>query len=403
MNISPALRIKINLVAFVVLGLGLSYAMATQVLSVLQDRYTVNAIFPDAGGVFTNQEVTYRGVTVGQVGELSVVDEGVEIELLIDQGTDIPAEDVEARVMFKSAVGEQFVDLLPATDEPPYLEHGDRIPLDQTSIPVSTQELLTTLEAVLRGVPPEDLKGAIDALGIGLTGTGPDIATIIESTADLAELFATRAPEFEGILRQGTRVGDAFIGSRADFITAIKELVDVSDSLARSTGNLERLMRNTNLTSEEAVRLLREDEEAVEAFLITFGEFNDIQATHGDDISRILQHLPSALNRINRTFEPSTGLVRFGLIHDQNNTACSYGSQRRPPHDRSPRLPPKNLECGGDTQRRSTDQRQISATPDDADDATGLLPGLAGDAGTDPALPQSMSSWSWTLFYLNGV
>src|SRR5688572_16723332 len=114
-------RIRINVVAFVVIGLALAYGMATQVLAILQDRYKVYAFFPDAGGVFTNQEVTYRGVTVGQVGEMSVVDDGVKIELLIEDGYDIPAEGTEARVMFKSAVGEQFVDILPAGDHEPYL------------------------------------------------------------------------------------------------------------------------------------------------------------------------------------------------------------------------------------------------------------------------------------------
>lgn len=402
MNISPKMRVRINLVAFFVFGLGLSYAMATQVLSVLQDRYTVTAVFPDAGGVFTNQEVTYRGVTVGQVGELSVVEEGVEIDLLINEATLIPAEDVEARVMFKSAVGEQFVDLLPNADEGPYLEHGDRIPLEQTSIPVSTQDLLTTLEAVLRGVPPEDLKGAVDALGIGLTGTGPDIATIIESTADLAELFAARAPEFEGILRQGTEVGDAFIGSQEDFITAIRELVTVSDSLATSTGNLERLLRNTNLTSEEAVRLLREDQEAVDDFLISFGIVNDIQAEHADDLSRLLQHLPSALSGVNKTFEPGTGLVRFGLVQDNNNPACSYGSSRRPPHERSERRPAKDLRCGLTDEQAADEQRSGTAERPTSDPA-GFLPGLDQEAGAAGGLPQSMSGWSWTLFYLHGV
>jgi phospholipid/cholesterol/gamma-HCH transport system substrate-binding protein len=57
-------RIKINLIFFLVGSLGLSYLMANQVLTILQERYSVYAIFPDAGGVFTNQEVTYRGITV---------------------------------------------------------------------------------------------------------------------------------------------------------------------------------------------------------------------------------------------------------------------------------------------------------------------------------------------------
>lgn len=400
--ISPKMRIRVNLIAFLVISLGLSYAMATQVLAVLQDRYSVMAIFEDAGGVFTNQEVTYRGVTVGQVGELNVVEEGVEIELLIKKEIEIPAEGVEARVMFKSAVGEQFVDLLPATDEGPLLEHGDTIPLAQTSIPVSTQELLTVLEAVLRGVPPEDLKGAIDALGIGLTGTGPDIATIIESTADLAEVFAERAPEFEGILRSGTKVGDAFLDSRDDFESAVRDLVTVSESLALSTENIERLMRSTNLTSDEAMALLRENRAAVNEFLIRFGEVNDIQADHEDDLSRILQHLPSALEGVNRSFEQGTGLIRFGLVQDQGNPACSYGTPRRAPDDRSDRPPPKNLRCGQDAQATSADGGAGTAAGSDA--GVGFLPGTGTpSAGDTTSLPSRMSDWSWTLFYLYGI
>lgn len=403
-KISPKMRIRINLIAFIVLGLGLSYAMATQVLAVLQDRYAVNAIFEDGGGVFTNQEVTYRGVMVGQVGEMNVVEEGVEIELLIREEIKIPAEDIEARVMFKSAVGEQFVDLLPATDDGPVLEDGDTIPLAQTSIPVSTQELLTVLEAVLRGVPPEDLKGAIDALGIGLTGTGPDIATIIESTADLAEVFAERAPEFEGILRSGTKVGDAFLDSRDDFETAVRQLVTVSESLAISTENIERLMRNTNLTSDEAIALLRENRAAVNEFLIRFGEVNDISADHDDDLNRILKHLPSALQGVNKSFEPGTGMIRFGLVTDVNNPACSYGTTRRSPHDRSERPPSKDLRCGNTArQSSSADTSEIDAL-DDRGAGIGVLPGAGAptlDGG--PSLPSRMSDWSWTLFYLHGV
>lgn len=402
MNISVKNRVRINLIAFLVLGLGLSYAMATQVLAVLQDRYTVHAIFEDAGGVFTNQEVTYRGVTVGQVGEMSVVEEGVQIDLLIQKETQIPAEDVEARVMFKSAVGEQFVDLLPVGDGEPYLAHGDVIPLDQTSIPVSTQDLLATLEAVLRGVPPEDLKGAVDALGVGLTGTGPDIATILESTADLAEVFAERAPEFEGILRQGTRVGDAFLRSRDDFVTAIRELVTVSDSLALSTEDLEALLRNTNVGSDEWLALMREDRAAINEFLVDLGAVNDLQAEHGDDLRRILQHLPSALSAINRSFEPGTGLVRFGLVNDPENPSCTYATNRRSPEDRSDRPPPKDVRCG--FQSGQATAADTSGTGTNGDGSAAFLPGV-GSIGTTntTGLPARMSDWSWTLFYLYGV
>ncbi len=402
MKIPERTRLRVNLAAFLVIALGLAYAMANQVLTILQDRYTVTAMFPDAGGVFTNQEVTYRGVTVGQVGELRVVEDGVAIDLLIKKGTDIPAEDVEARVMFKSAVGEQFVDLLPASDSAPYLEHGDVIPMSQTSIPVSTQELLATLEAVLRGVPPDALEGAIDALGEGLTGTGPDIATILESLADLAELFADRAPEFEGILRSGTEVGDAFLASKEDFAAAIRELEPVAGSLAASTDDLRALMDNTNLSSDELVTLLREDRVAVNEFLADFADLNELQEEHSDDLLRILTHLPVALGKFNKTFEPATGLVRFGLVTDPDRQPCSYGRRRTSPENRDTGPPPKNLACSSSADPAPA----ASSAPRRTTARRALPPSLLGEvtlSDPGPRLPARMVDWAWTLFYLHGL
>ena len=399
MKIPERTRLQVNLIAFLILAMFLAYAMANQVLTILQERITVTAYFEDAGGVFTNQEVTYRGITVGQVGELRVVEDGVAIDLKIKKGTLIPAEDVEARVMFKSAVGEQFVDLLPTSDGEPFLQDGDEIPMSQTSIPVSTQELLTALEGVLRGVPPEDLKGAIDALGIGLTGTGPDIATLLESLADLAELFAERAPEFEGILRSGTRVGDAFLQSKEDFITAIDELEPVAGSLADSTENLKRLLSNTNLTSEEVIALLRQDRAALNEFISDFAEVNDLQAEHQDDLLRLLTHLPLALGNVNKTFEPATGLVRFGLVQDENRQPCSYGRPRNSPENRDTGPPPKNLRCESppaSSEAEGTNDRDPTALQE-------LLSGGTSSFDDGPSLPARMSDWSWTLFYLHGV
>ena len=396
-------RIKINLIFFLFASLGLSYLMANQVLSILQERYSVYAEFKDAGGVFTDQEVTYRGITVGQVGNMEVTDTGVKIELKIDKTFDqIPKEDIEARVMFKSAVGEQFIDLLPGTDEEPYLQDGDRIPQEQTSIPVSTQALLSTLEHVLRGVPPEDLKGAVDALGIGLTGRGPDIATIIESSATLAELFAERAPEVQSLLRNGTKVGGSFIRSRKDFIQAIDRLAIVSESLSGSREDIEGLLRGTNTTSDELVRLLREHRIGVNEFLHEFAIVNEIQAAHADDINQLFLHLPTALNSVSSAFEPATGLVRFGLVNDNNRHGCSYGTERRRPSDRRPKLPPKNAHCGGSGSASSE-----APVPSRSEERDTTMPGVDDTFSLDGAdgfgVPSRMSEWSWTLYYLRGI
>ncbi|MDQ4145236.1 MAG: MCE family protein [Actinomycetota bacterium] len=418
MAIPEKLRIRINLVAFLFISFGLIYAMATQVLTVLEGRYSVNAIFTDAGGVFTDQEVTYRGITVGQVGEMEVVEEGVKIELIIEDEYQIPAEDVQARVMFKSAVGEQFVDILPNSKSEPYLEDGDTIPVANTSIPVSTQALLTTTQSVLEGVPPEALSGAINSLAEGLAGNGQDIALLLESLADLSDLFAERAPETIGILRNGTQVGDAFLRSKEDFTNAIRDLIDVADLLADNRPTIERLLENSNLLSDELVTLIRENRGVLNQVIQEFADINEFQAEAGLEIRELLAQLPRSLQTVVKTFESKTGLVRFGFIGDPSQTgppACTYGGiNKKPPQDRDPKLPPKAARCdksikGPDGSSSSTER--LGGDPSGDTEETSP-PGAAGEvedlllpdlSDTSQRLPERMEHMGWMFFYLNGL
>ena len=404
MAIPQKMRIRLNVITFIVMGFGLSYLLATQVLTVLEDRYSVFAFFPDAGGVFTNQEVTYRGITVGQVGDMEVVDNGVKIELLIKEEHQIPAEGTEARVMFKSAVGEQFVDVLPAVNHGPYLEDGSEIAIDKTSIPVSTQELLSTLQAVLEGVPPESLKGAIDALGHGLKGRGDDLGAIIENSSELAEAVAESAPHIEGILESGTKVGTDFLATRDDFELALEELVTVSEILSDNRGNLERLLSNTNQTSDELLALIKSAKPELYDAIDRLVKLNRIQIDERDNLDDLLTFLPDALLKVVKAFETKTGMIRFSLVNDSDNHACSYGTERRPPTDRSPKLPPMNAECGSDLGDGAGGSEEASSSDTASSGTVGVSPELEKllqDEG--PQLPPRMSDWSWTLLYLNGV
>jgi len=95
---------------------------------------TVSADFPDSGGIFTNAEVTYRGVTVGKVGQLHLADytgpdgqqvRGVRVDLRLNSCSHpaIPAN-AQAYVSDRSAVGEQYVNLEPTSGAGPYLAKG---------------------------------------------------------------------------------------------------------------------------------------------------------------------------------------------------------------------------------------------------------------------------------------
>ena len=81
--------------------------------------------------------MSYRGVRIGEVSEMVLTDEGVDVHLDIDKEQDrIPADSL-ALVGNRSAVGEQYVELQPQVDGGPYLEDGSQIDADRHPAPRS--------------------------------------------------------------------------------------------------------------------------------------------------------------------------------------------------------------------------------------------------------------------------
>ena len=104
-------RTKRQLLVFVFITLiGISYTGARYARLdrlVFNTAYTVDAHFPQSGGIFTGAEVTYRGVRIGQVSDMELIQDGVDVRLSIDKKYDRIPRDTVALVGNKSAVGEQ--------------------------------------------------------------------------------------------------------------------------------------------------------------------------------------------------------------------------------------------------------------------------------------------------------
>ena len=226
-----ARTVKIQLAVFATLAViallitGINYVGLNKDL--WSPPFTVKAHFPTSGGIFTNAEVTYRGVTVGRVGTLHLTKDGVIVDLKIDKGKKIPAR-THAQVEELSAVGEQYVDLRPYTDKGPYLKDGSAIQQRDTSVPVDENTVLVDLNALVKSVPRDALSTTVDELA-GRLAAGPTKAIgmtkwlvnrssessrhsafeeeayaqeLVTGTADMAEGIAAfgerRSPDFKG-------------------------------------------------------------------------------------------------------------------------------------------------------------------------------------------------------------
>src|SRR5260370_1553838 len=116
---------KIKIVAFAVLAVvvlgftAVRYANLGRYIG-LTGYYTVKMNLPNAGGLFSNADVTYRGVSVGRVGAMNLTSNGIVVDLnLNDAAPKIPSSGLQATVADLSAVGEEYVNLRPQSHSRP--------------------------------------------------------------------------------------------------------------------------------------------------------------------------------------------------------------------------------------------------------------------------------------------
>ena len=297
--------------------------------------YVVTAQLTDSGGIFVNAEVAYRGVTVGRVSQLKLTEHGVDVLLDIDSGgPDIPA-DAHAQVANRSAVGEQFVDLLPQHDGGPYLRDGSVITRDKTSLPPSPDTVLAHLDDLVASIHPESLKTVVDETYTAFAGAGSDLRQLLDSTGSLTAVAAQYVPQTQGLLGNSRVVLDTQERQAANITDFASGLRTISGQLKKSDPDLRRVIDEAPKLSRQISDVLAAsgtDLGVVFANLLTTAQ---ITTSRKDSIEELLVAYP-----VISAFSPSTspdGTGHLGVVFNFFDPAsCTKGyegTKQRPAND----------------------------------------------------------------------
>jgi phospholipid/cholesterol/gamma-HCH transport system substrate-binding protein len=296
---------KIQLVIFVVITLlGVSYVSAEYVglakYVTGNSGCTISADFPDSGGIFSNAEVTYRGVTVGQVGALHLIPRGTRVDLKLDSCSSpkIP-RNISATIANRSVVGEQYVNLVPApgtkNNEGPYISKHFVVPMSRNAIPTATQTLLTDLDRLFNSVPLDDLRTTIDELGKATRNRGDDLGRLLDATDQLVN--AASSPENLNasieLIDQSSSVLQTQLDQREPLQVWTHSLNLLSQQLKASDPDFRHLL-NTGPSDVSAITdFVRNNETDLGATLANLATVGDIIVRHLDGIEEILELYPA--------------------------------------------------------------------------------------------------------------
>lgn len=351
-------RTRIQLLIFAVITLlGVTYVGAryAQLDRVIVDRdYTVTAHYPDSGGIFTGAEVTYRGVGIGTVGDLTLTGDGVDVELDIDNKWDKIPRDTIALVGNRSAVGEQYVELQPQTDDGPYLVEGSEI--DDVATPIATEKLLGDLSATVASVDREALATTVEELGKAFAGTGPDLQKIIDTGNSFIETADENFDVTTALIRDSNTVLRGQLASETSLRAFATQLSAFSSSLAGADKDLRRVIDSGSVAATQLRTFLEQNGVELSELLSNLVTTGRVVVKHLAGIKQMLVVYPYAVGAgqvvVGRRSVEQGGSgfwdAHFGLILNPTSTPCYAGylaKRRNPEADRGDLPMPSDVGC----------------------------------------------------------
>jgi phospholipid/cholesterol/gamma-HCH transport system substrate-binding protein len=256
-------------------------------------RYTVTMQLPQTGGLYSSSNVTYRGVEVGRVEDVRLTDTRVEAVLSLKSGIDIPS-DLVAQVHSQSAIGEQYVELLPRNGTSPPLKNGSVIPLADTTVPPNVNDILAAANTGLQSVPQGNLKTVIDESYTAVGGLGPELSRIVRGSIDLSiearknlDPLIALIDQSQPVLNSQTNTSDSIQAWASHLATVTSELQTHDQAVAGLTAN-------GGPAADEARALIERLQPTLPILLANLVGLGQVAVTYQNDIEQLLVLVPQA-------------------------------------------------------------------------------------------------------------
>lgn len=314
--------------------------------------YHVNANFVAGGGIYPNANVTYRGVTVGRVDSVGLAPDGVVARMQLNGSTAIP-NNVTATVKSVSAVGEQYIDLIPpespSTDK---LRNGATIDQQNTRVGQDIAGMLHEADQLVSSIGNSRLQDLLRESFKAFNGSGPELARLIESSRLLIDEANASSGETTQLIDQA----GPFLEAQMRSGDSIRSL---ADGLARFTGEVNKAdpqLRTTLKTVPGATEAantafsgIRPTFPVLAANLANFGRIGVIYSKSLEQALVIFPALMAALNTVAGGVPSDEGGKLDFKVDLGDAPPCLTGflppTQTRSPADQTLRDLPTDMYC----------------------------------------------------------
>ena len=348
--------IRIQLIVFAIasaIGLTAMVVDYMQVPTLLGvGRITVTLELPASGGLYQFSNVTYRGVEVGKVVNVQAVgDTRVDATMSLKSSPKIPSN-LNAQVRSVSAVGEQYVDLLPANEAPPYLHDGSVITTDHATIPQRVGPMLDRLNALVGSIPKDQVSALLDESFKAFNGAGYDFGSLLDSSSTVARALDGVSDQTRALIDDSGPLLDGQAQSADSLKLWAHSLAGITDQVVQRDPQVRTLLQTGPGFADEVSNLLTQIKPTLPILLANLTSVGQVLVTYNKSVEQLLVLLPPYIGSIQSAtpVNNSTGRALGDFaVTIADPPACTVGflppSSWRSPDDLSEVDTPDGLYC----------------------------------------------------------
>jgi phospholipid/cholesterol/gamma-HCH transport system substrate-binding protein len=333
--------------------MGAYYVRIPQLLGL--GRYELTVDLPATGGLYPKSIVTYRGHDVGVVQRIELgAAGGVRAVLSVDNDTSIPMSS-KVQVRSASAIGEQYLNFEPSGTSSAAWSDGDHVTAGADAIPVSTGELLTSVNSFFASVPRDSLTTTIEELGKAFAGSGDDLGRLLDSGTSFQETADANLAQTLELIRSL----DPVLATQQDLDPVIRSYAGDLDlftaTLAASDADLRSILETGPPLAQEVIALTRDLNQSLPMLLTDLSLAGEVAKVYIPGIEHTLAVLPAAIemhfsslpeSRKDDAY-PEANLSFKASVN--NPPTCGVGfadrDKQRSPKDLSPAPAPQDSYC----------------------------------------------------------
>ncbi len=238
--------------------------------------------------VFKSSDVRILGLPAGSVSAVEVEGNRVRVDLKIPNDIPVP-EDVTAKIVPQSLIGERYVQLAPAfEDGMERAPNGLVIDEDHVIVPVEPDEALAALKEFLDSLDPKGLGRLVTNLEEDLRGNGSALNRMLDSFSDVVTTFAEKDEAVGRIVDSFDRLTTTLATREQQLGQVLDAFAEASQVLADERGSIEGLVAGLADLSREGLALVGEHDQELRTDIQTLTDAAAVIDANLSSVSQLL-------------------------------------------------------------------------------------------------------------------